>query len=72
MRTRSTRVWDLRRIVFDLTNITITLVLSFVFAGHLVGVGVGTILAMIGVGRTIAVFNHFTYERMKEMAGVEE
>ena len=57
---------------FDLTNITITLVLSFVFAGHLVGVGVGTILAMIGVGRTIAVFNHFTYERMKEMAGVEE
>ena len=57
---------------FDLTNITITIVLSFVFAGHLMGVGVGTILAMIGVGRTIAVFNHFTYERMKEMAGVEE
>ena len=42
------------------------------FAGHLVGVGVGTILAMIGVGRTIAVFNHFTYEKMKELAGVEE
>lgn len=57
---------------FDLTNITITLVLSFVFAGHLVGVGVGTVLAMIGVGRTIAVFNHFTYEKMKDLAGVEE
>ena len=57
---------------FDLTNITITIVLSFVFAGHLVGVGVGTILAMIGVGRTIAVFNHFTYEKMKQMAGVVE
>ena len=37
---------------FDLTNITITIILSFVFAGHLVGVGVGTLLAMIGVGRT--------------------
>ena len=37
---------------FDLTNITITIVLSFVSAGHLVGVGVGTLLAMIGVGRT--------------------
>ena len=49
---------------FDLTNITITVVLSFVLAGHLVGVGVGTILAMIGVGRTIAVFNHFTYAKM--------
>ena len=57
---------------FDLTNITITIVLSFVFTGHLVGVGVGTVLAMIGVGRTIAVFNHFTYEKMKQMAGVEE
>lgn len=57
---------------FDLTNITITIVLSFVFAGHLVGVGVGTILAMIGVGRTIAVFNHFTYAEMKELAAVED
>ena len=57
---------------FDLSNITITIVLSFVFAGHLVGVGAGTILAMIGVGRTIAVFNHFAYEKMKQMAGVEE
>lgn len=37
---------------FDLTNITITIILSFVSAGHLVGVGVGTLLAMIGVGRT--------------------
>ena len=57
---------------FDLTNITITIVLSFVSSGHLVGVGVGTILAMIGVGRTIDVFNHFTYKKMKELAGVEE
>lgn len=57
---------------FDLINITITFCLSFAFAGHLVGVGVGTILAMIGVGRSIAVFNHFTYEKMKELAGVEE
>lgn len=57
---------------FDLTNITITVILSFVFAGYLVGVGVGTILAMIGVGRSIAVFNHFTYKKMKELAAVEE
>lgn len=57
---------------FDLTNITITVILSFIFAGHLVGVGVGTILAMVGVGRTIAVFNHFTYEPMKKAAAVED
>ena len=57
---------------FDIINITITIVLSFVFAGHPVGVGVGTILSMIGVGRTIAVFNYFTYAKMKELAAVED
>lgn len=56
---------------FDLVNISITITVSFLFAGHLVGIGIGTILAMIGVGRTIAVFNHFTYQKMKELAGVE-
>lgn len=56
---------------FDLVNISITITVSFLFAGHLVGIGIGTILAMIGVGRTIAVFNHFTYQKMKELAGIE-
>lgn len=53
-------------------NISITILLSLLFIGHLVGMGVGTILAMIGVGRTIAVFNHFTHAKMKELAAVEE
>ncbi len=57
---------------FDLVNIAITVVLSFVFAGQLVGAGIGTVLAMIGVGRTIAVFNHFTYAKMKELAAVDD
>lgn len=34
--------------------------------------GIGTILAMIGVGRTIAVFNHFTQAKMTELAAVDE
>lgn len=57
---------------FDLTNITNTICISLIFTGHLVGIGVGTVLAMIGVGRTIAVFNHFTYAKMKELAAVED
>ena len=57
---------------FDLTNITITICISLTFSGHLVGIGVGTVLAMVGVGRTIAVFNHFTYAKMKELAVVED
>lgn len=56
---------------FDLFNIAVTTTVSFVFAGHLVGIGIGTVLAMIGVGRTIAVFNHFTYDRMIRLSGIE-
>ena len=57
---------------FDLVNITFAVAVSLIFAGELRGVGIGTVLAVIGVGRVIAVFNHFTYDRMKMMAGVEE
>ena len=56
---------------FDLTNITITLLISLLCTGHIVGIGIGTILAMIGVGRTIAVFNHFTYAKMRTLAAAE-
>lgn len=56
---------------FDLFNITVTTVLSLSLAGRLVGVGIGTVLAVIGVGRTIAVFNHFAKEKMCQLSGVE-
>ncbi|MGI6007827.1 MAG: YczE/YyaS/YitT family protein [Ruminococcus sp.] len=57
---------------FDLINIIITTAISFIFAGHLVGIGVGTLLAVIGVGRSIAVFNHFFHEKMVELAGIKQ
>ena len=57
---------------FDLLNITISTLVGLLLAGGLVGVGIGTVLAVIGVGRSIAVFNHFTYEKMAELSGVQE
>ena len=56
---------------FDLFNISVTIILSLACTGHLVGVGIGTILAMIGVGRTIAIFNHFTYRKMTRLSGID-
>lgn len=56
---------------FDLFNVTLTIIISLVCTGRLHGVGVGTVLAVIGVGRTIAVFNHFTKEKLTKLAGVE-
>lgn len=57
---------------FDLFNICITISVGLIFAHHLVGIGLGTVLAVIGVGRAIAAFNHFFKQPMAELAGVTE
>ena len=57
---------------FDLCNITITIVISMAFAGRLTGVGVGTVVAVIGVGRVIALFNRVAQQQMAHCAGLSE
>lgn len=42
---------------FDVFNICLTTVMCLVFIGHIVGIGIGTVIAVIGVGRVIAAFN---------------
>ena len=56
---------------FDLFNITITLILGLILAGHLVGIGIGTVLAVIGVGRIIALFQKLAGEKIVVLSGVE-
>lgn len=56
---------------FDLFNICITISVGLIFAHKLIGVGIGTVVAVLGVGRVIAVFNHFFMRKMTELAGVE-
>lgn len=55
---------------FDLLNITITITLGLLLADHLVGVGIGTVLAVIGVGRVIALFQHLAGEKMTGLSGI--
>lgn len=57
---------------FDLCNVLLTITVSLGFTGKLHGVGVGTLLAVIGVGRVIAFFNHFTKDFLLETAGLTE
>lgn len=54
----------------DVCSVAFTIILSLVLRGRLYGVGAGTILAVILVGRTIAVFNFFTRRRLLEAAGL--
>ena len=55
---------------FDVLNVTITITISLIFTGRLHGIGIGTFLAVICVGRFIALFNHFTKEKMTKIADV--
>lgn len=55
---------------FDVCNISVTLAISFAFAGRLTGVGVGTVVAVVGVGRVIAAFNHIFGRQMTRLAGL--
>lgn len=56
---------------FDLFNITVTILLGLVLAGRLVGIGIGTVLAVIGVGRIIALFQSLAGEKIVALSGVE-
>ena len=48
----------------------ITIVISLVAVGHLVGVGLGTILSVLGVGRVIALCNRLFLKKITSLAGL--
>lgn len=55
---------------FDLCNITLTVLLGLLLAGHLVGVGLGTVLAVVGVGRVIALFHYLAGQKIDRLSGM--
>lgn len=56
---------------FDLFNICISISIGLIFAHKLIGIGLGTVLSVLGVGRVIALFNHLFLKKMTKIAGVE-
>lgn len=54
----------------DASCIALALVIGFAAAHSVVGVGLGTILAMIGTGRVIAIFNYWCMQNMLRKAGL--
>ena len=57
---------------FDLFCLAVTVVIGFLFSGHIVGIGLGTLLAMLGVGRVIALFNHIFTRRYHGIGQAKE
>lgn len=53
--------------LFDCFNLCITLCISIFIAHQIVGVGIGTVIAMLGVGRVIALFHHIFEYKIEEL-----
>lgn len=58
--------------IFDVCCVAATCVLGLAASGRIVGVGVGTVAAMVLVGRVISLVNHISRERMCRAAGLLE
>ena len=56
--------------ILDCSCVAISVVIGLVARGRLIGIGVGTIIAMIAVGRVIAIFNHVCKKKLCENAGL--
>ena len=50
--------------IVDITCVTLTCILSMTVSHRILGVGIGTLIAMIGIGRVIAFVNRLFGERL--------
>lgn len=57
--------------IFDVGCVTASLLLGLFFGDPLLGIGLGTILSMVGVGRSIAVFNALCKPRLMTLSGLQ-
>ena len=55
--------------IVDITCVTTTCILSMTAAHRILGVGIGTLIAMIGIGRVIAFVNKLLGERLALLLG---
>ena len=56
--------------LFDICCVIITALMSVALTGAPIGIGLGTLVAMLGVGRAVALVNHFFKEKMCRAAGL--
>lgn len=55
----------------DLSCVLLTLLIDSILVGSFAGLGLGTLLSMIGVGRTIAYFNRWVGNQMVIQCGID-
>ena len=55
---------------FDAGNLLVSISLGLFLSGRLTGVGLGTAVSMVCVGRVMALFNRFFLEKLHQAAGM--
>ena len=53
--------------MFDCISVCITLCIGLIFAHKILGIGIGTLIAVLGVGRVIALFHHVFESQIIEL-----
>lgn len=68
---RSGKSLGLTKNLFDIGCIVFSVTLGLICRGKLIGIGIGTLVAMLGVGRTVALFNLLLWRPMTKAAGLK-
>ncbi len=42
-----------------------TIIIGLIFAHKIIGIGIGTLIVVLGAGRVIAVFQHLFYKKLE-------
>ena len=58
--------------MFDCLSVCITLCIGLMFAHTILGIGIGTVIAVLGVGRVIALFHHMFESQIVELVEEEK
>ena len=58
--------------IVDITCVTITCILTMTAAHRIIGVGAGTLIAMLGIGRVIAMINKLFGDRLIPLAAPQK
>ena len=57
---------------FDIVNVAVALLIGLFNGNALMGIGIGTILSMLCIGRYISLFNKFFRRKLRLAAGLEQ
>lgn len=68
---RTGKSLGLTKNLFDIGCIALSVTLGLICRGKLIGIGLGTIVAMVGVGRAVALFHVILWKPMMQLSGLE-